>query len=313
VSDRTVAESYAQEHGLAFLRTETLQFRAQWLPGSQRCVNAMRGAIGDGPPGVLCQRLGLRGPALPSAQYEIPGLGQLINGLWVRRSGRSIWTRLALPRGYAEVMLPSETFMARYRVGAASEGDEHVARRLLGGEFAAWLTGRARDSGRLDFEVRYWVLFISGPIDAFKSRENLDAFAGACARIAAEVAALAGGPAPVAQAAAHVWACEVCGGSAGSIALEEHGEVRREAFGSVLTGTLGPGVLNQLRAALSAADAAAVYQLDPEFAPWWCPACRRSYCGDHWLRRDVFDEQDPSWHDSVRGRCPEGHERMLED
>jgi hypothetical protein len=312
VSDRTVAESYAQEHGLAFLRTETLRFRAPWLPGSERCVNAMHGAIGGGPPGVLCQRVDVRThAALPSAQYEIDGVGELIKGLWVHRSGRSLWTRVRLPRGYAEVMLPSETFMERYRVGVASEADEHVARRLLSGDFAAWLAGRARESGRLDFEVWHGVLFISGPSGAFKSRGELDAFAGVSARIAAEAAALTGGPAPQTQAAAHAWACEVCGGPAGSITLEEHGAVRREAFSSVLTATLSPGVLTQLRAALT--DAAAVYQLDPELAPWWCPACRRSYCGDHWQRWDVFDEQDPSWHDSIRGRCPEGRERMLED
>jgi hypothetical protein len=29
------------------------------------------------------------------------------------------------------------------------------------------------------------------------------------------------------------------------------------------------------------------------------------------LRWDVFDDDD--WHDSVRGLCPERHERMLED
>jgi hypothetical protein len=29
------------------------------------------------------------------------------------------------------------------------------------------------------------------------------------------------------------------------------------------------------------------------------------------VRWSVFD--DDGWHDSIRGRCPHGHERMLED
>ena len=45
-----------------------------------------------------------------------------------------------------------------------------------------------------------------------------------------------------------------------------------------------------------------------------CGALERlSYCGAHWARWDVFDQGDPAHHDSIRGRCPVGHERMLED
>jgi hypothetical protein len=113
--------------------------------------------------------------------------------------------------------------------------------------------------------------------------------------------------------AAHGWACEICGRAAGSIALDEHGDARRESFTSVLTRGLAGAANGKLRAALESGDAAAAYALDPELAPWWCPACGTSYCGDHWLQWDVFDEDEPSWHDSIRGRCPKGHERMLED
>lgn len=31
------------------------------------------------------------------------------------------------------------------------------------------------------------------------------------------------------------------------------------------------------------------------------------------LEETGLDEEMPDWHDSVRGRCPHGHERMLED
>jgi hypothetical protein len=111
----------------------------------------------------------------------------------------------------------------------------------------------------------------------------------------------------------HAWACATCGGSAGSIRLDDDGETRREASTGALTRRFTDPGIGKLRAALAAGDAAAVHALDPELAPWWCPVCGTSYCGDHWAHWDVFDEDDPTWHDSIRGRCPEGHERMLED
>jgi hypothetical protein len=315
---RAVAESYANAHGLTFSPRETMTFRPPTLAGSERCVNAIGGAIADGPPGILFQRLGIRGPALSSAQYEIPGLGAVIESLWVRKSGRSFWTRVALPRGYTELMLPSEACNARYRVAISSHRDDEAARRLLSADFQAWLTDRALQGGRLSsvetsFEICHSVLFILGPGDAFYSPKKLDTFAAAAAHIATEVAALANSPAPVGLLASHAWACDICGGAAGSIVLGEHGDVRRESFTSELKSGLADAAAGQLCAALAAGDAAAVYALDTEFAPWWCPACLKSYCGDHWLRGDVFDEEEPHWHDSMRGRCPEGHERMLED
>jgi hypothetical protein len=58
------------------------------------------------------------------------------------------------------------------------------------------------------------------------------------------------------------------------------------------------------------ADAAALYALDPEFAPFYCPECERTYCGEHWRTEDVFAD---GFHESIRGTCPEGHARLLED
>jgi hypothetical protein len=58
-------------------------------------------------------------------------------------------------------------------------------------------------------------------------------------------------------------------------------------------------------------SAKALYNCDHEFAPFFCPICDRCYCGEHWRRWDVFDED--GWHDSIRGVCPQGHERMLEE
>ena len=42
-----------------------------------------------------------------------------------------------------------------------------------------------------------------------------------------------------------------------------------------------------------------------------CRTCSRTYLREHWTVWNAFD--DDGWHDSIRGRCPEGHERMIED
>lgn len=113
------------------------------------------------------------------------------------------------------------------------------------------------------------------------------------------------------------YVCAVCGRTAGEIALHgssERAELRRESFtGSLLAPVSGGDAFAMLHAVLAEGRADAAFGLDPEFAPFYCSACARSYCGDHWDRWDVFDEDVPDWHDSIRGRCPQGHERMLED
>jgi len=100
------------------------------------------------------------------------------------------------------------------------------------------------------------------------------------------------------------WMCGVCGEPAGTVELRRsavRGALRRESFTGTLSEPLKAEAFMRLRAALNARDAGGLYALDPEYAPWYCPACRTSYCGDHWA----------SWDD--RRRCPEGHERMLGD
>jgi len=81
----------------------------------------------------------------------------------------------------------------------------------------------------------------------------------------------------------------------------------------LLVQPLSAGLADRVRAALATGDPGTLYALDHEFAPFYCPVCALSYCADHWDRCDVFDPDDPGWHDSIRGRCPRGHERMLED
>ena len=62
--------------------------------------------------------------------------------------------------------------------------------------------------------------------------------------------------------------------------------------------------------AIGAADAKALYAIDLEFVPFWCPRCHASYCGRHWETWDLFDD---GFFDEKRGRCPKGHERKLLD
>ncbi len=97
--------------------------------------------------------------------------------------------------------------------------------------------------------------------------------------------------------------CSVCGKEAGTLTCAD-GELRRVSFTSVLTQRETPGV----RAVIGSARA--LYELDFELAPFYCPTCDRSYCGEHWSATDIFED---GVHDSIRGTCPEGHERLLED
>jgi hypothetical protein len=97
--------------------------------------------------------------------------------------------------------------------------------------------------------------------------------------------------------------CGVCGKQAGTLTCE-NGKLRRVSSTSVLTQRETP----QVRAAIG--NAAALFALDFELAPFYCPQCDRSYCGAHWNTTDVFEGDV---HNSIRGTCPNGHERLLED
>jgi hypothetical protein len=98
--------------------------------------------------------------------------------------------------------------------------------------------------------------------------------------------------------------CSLCEKEAARLSCAG-GEFRRETF----TGTLTQPETEAVRFAI--ADAAVLFALDPELAPFYCPECHHTYCGDHWRREDVFE--DDFFHESIRGTCPEGHTRMLED
>ena len=67
---------------------------------------------------------------------------------------------------------------------------------------------------------------------------------------------------------------------------------------------------DRLRLALEAADPAAVAAIDPEFASFRCPFCRKCYCGACWR---VWTTYDACFYDATYGRCPEGHIHKMDD
>jgi hypothetical protein len=114
-----------------------------------------------------------------------------------------------------------------------------------------------------------------------------------------------------------IFICSVCSKQAGSVILSETDngyEVTRESFTSKMTSRVSPSAMPAVMCAIEQECASDLFHCDFEYAPFYCPKCDASYCGDHWVRHDVFDNDDGFvWHDSIRGRCPKGHERMLED
>jgi hypothetical protein len=105
------------------------------------------------------------------------------------------------------------------------------------------------------------------------------------------------------------FACSLDGARAGAVALREtDGVLRLEVDCPWGRLTFPQFNLVTVLDALSRRSAAALYALDHELAPFWCPACSTTYCGAHWDSWDVWDE---GFFDQTRGRCPRGHERML--
>ena len=60
-------------------------------------------------------------------------------------------------------------------------------------------------------------------------------------------------------------------------------------------------------------DPAALREIDWTFwelTPFYCPDCGLNYCSRDWNTYVLIDE---GFYDCIKGRCPEGHEHMLDD
>jgi hypothetical protein len=68
--------------------------------------------------------------------------------------------------------------------------------------------------------------------------------------------------------------------------------------------------MKAVAAAIETGLESVLYAINPEYAPFWCPKCRASYCSNHLRSFPVFDE---GFFDCTRGVCPKGHERTLSD
>ena len=133
------------------------------------------------------------------------------------------------------------------------------------------------------------------------------------------------------------YSCAACGGVASVVSLVEPGrldprltpeppevppgvgtltgalfpdEAMLSIDGGPVSVTLGPIRLKRAATALRSGDPAALYAIDREYAPFWCPTCRASYCREHYRSWTAFDD---GFFDCIRGECPAGHERMLMD
>src|SRR5919106_1053473 len=116
------------------------------------------------------------------------------------------------------------------------------------------------------------------------------------------------------MAVGHVFSCDRCGVEAGRVTVYAPGEAAPDRGGdevmqlmrrfdnvsagrSRLTVISGVGDvsfaefdLSATLRAIGAADAMALYAIDLEFVPFWCPRCHASYCGRHWETWDLFDD-----------------------
>jgi hypothetical protein len=57
-------------------------------------------------------------------------------------------------------------------------------------------------------------------------------------------------------------------------------------------------------------DPEALRRFDWEFAPFYCTACEQNFCRADWHSVVLFDE---GFYDCTMGRCPRGHEQMIDD
>jgi hypothetical protein len=120
-------------------------------------------------------------------------------------------------------------------------------------------------------------------------------------------------PKIVSQAA---FACSICGKEAGQVQLfgtPSNADIRRVCFTSTLDVPVPEKTYEKLQEAIRQKSPQGLYNLNFEYAPFFCPQCNACYCGGHWNRRDMFDSNFSAWHDSIRGKCPQGHERILEN
>jgi hypothetical protein len=191
-----IAEQYARDRGLAFRGQAQLRCPPTWnLPttpsGTLLCWHVITGPVAGKRPGMLYVYGRQLDRGFPAAQFEIAGLDDVIDGLCVRRSGRSLLTRKPLPKHFTELKPADAQFNAHFRTGVRDPDSGPAALGLLDVSFTSWLVthaarGWSSDAGT--FDVMDGVLFVMGDFNSFNSLEQLDAFADVAAELADRIA-----------------------------------------------------------------------------------------------------------------------------
>lgn len=109
--------------------------------------------------------------------------------------------------------------------------------------------------------------------------------------------------------------CALCGALAATLDLSVDGVYEHVHYMGDITERVPMAECDALAAAIRAADIAALYRLNPLWAPFYCPECDRVYCRDHWRVELSFEDEPglPGWYDCAHGSCPAGHRRLIDD
>jgi hypothetical protein len=83
-------------------------------------------------------------------------------------------------------------------------------------------------------------------------------------------------------------------------------------FINVSSGPLTPDVANLLIGPDSV-DPLKLRAIEWDLAVFCCRGCDVNYCRSCWTTWVEFADDYPGFYDSTRGRCPRGHEQMLDD
>jgi len=130
----------------------------------------------------------------------------------------------------------------------------------------------------------------------------------------------------------HVFTCAECGKTAATIELVlaetvDHGPGPTEEY-IVLPNTDGGTVrmtwlaiasrhaspkLASMLGGSAPIDPLVLQKIDYELGAFCCRHCEANYCTSCWKRWVVFADDYPGWYEETRGRCPRGHEQMLDD
>ena len=77
-----------------------------------------------------------------------------------------------------------------------------------------------------------------------------------------------------------------------------------------VTTAKAPHDLADLVSGLDLLDPVVLRRIDWELASFCCHTCELNYCSTCWSTRVEFDD---GFYDCMRGRCPRGHEQLLDD